>query len=200
MNMYKVVIPCAGTGSRLEGLSRYINKALITVNQKPSITYVIDKFPEDIEIVIPLGYKGESIKDFLNIAYPRRKFTFVEVDLFEGPGSGLGYSLLKCREFLNCPFIFIPNDSIVDDEIPLPSENWMGFSKSHTSDEYRSLKINNGHIEDVLAKGAAGDVYPYIGLAGIKDYEDFWNFMDQGKDAGSIEIGESYGLKMKIKQ
>lgn len=197
-NMYKVVIPCAGTGSRLEGLSKYVNKALVTVNQKPAITYVIDKFPEDVEIVIPLGFKGESIKDFLGIAYPNRSFTFVEVDLFEGPGSGLGYSLLKCKQFLNCPFIFIPNDSIVDDDIPSPKFNWMGYSSNHTSDQYRSLKISNGHIEDILAKGSTGDVFPYIGLAGIKNYEEFWNNMERGVNSGSIEVGESYGLKMML--
>lgn len=196
--MYKVVIPCAGTGSRLEGLSKHVNKALVTVNQKPAITYVIDKFPEDIEIVIPLGFKGESIKDFLEIAYPNRKFIFVQVDLFEGPGSGLGLSLLKCRKFLNCPFVFIPNDSVVDDAIPSPTHNWMGYSKSHNTDQYRSLKISNGHIEDVLAKGAQGNVFPYIGLAGIKDYKEFWEFMDEGKSSGSIEVGESYGLKMML--
>lgn len=193
--MYKVVIPCAGTGARLKDLSKHINKALVSVNQKPGITYVIDKFPEDIEIVIPLGYKSQSIKDFLKIAYPNRKFTFVDVDLYEGDGSGLGYSLLKCKEFLNCPFIFIPNDSIVDGEIPLPKSNWMGYSKAHASDEYRSLKIKNNKVQDILAKGSTGDIFPYIGVAGINDYDLFWEFMEDGKNNGSIEVGESYGLK-----
>ena len=193
--MYKVVIPCAGTGSRLQDLSRYINKALITVNQKPAITFVIDKFPEDIEIVIPLGYKGESIKDFLSIAYPQRNFTFIDVDLYEGQGSGLGYSLLKCKHVLNCPFIFIPNDSIIEGDIPSPKFDWMGYSQNHTSEQYRSLKINNKNIEDILAKGASGDVFPYIGLAGIYSHEDFWEYMEDGTSKGSIEVGESYGLK-----
>ncbi len=193
--MYKVVIPCAGKGSRLKGLSKYINKALVTVNQKPAITYVIDKFNDDIEIVIPLGFKGDSLKDFLCIAYPDKKFTFIDVDIYEGPGSGLGYSLLKCKQALNCPFIFIPNDSIVDEEIPPPTYNWMGYSSIHTSEQYRSLKIKDGKIKDILAKGAIGKVFPYIGLAGIYDYEEFWQHMESGKDKGSIEVGESYGLK-----
>ena len=98
--MYKVVIPSAGKGTRLKDLSKHINKALVSVNQKPSISYVVEKFPENIEIVVPLGYKGDDIKDFLEIVYPNRKFSFVDVDLFEGPGSGLGYSLLKCKEIL----------------------------------------------------------------------------------------------------
>tara|TARA_B100001093_G_scaffold144814_1_gene137437 strand:+ start:2156 stop:3724 length:1569 start_codon:yes stop_codon:yes gene_type:complete len=193
--MYKVVIASAGIGKRLENLSKNVNKALVTVNQKPGITYVVDKFDEDVEIVVPVGYKAQSVKDFLRIAYPKRKFTFIDIDLFEGKGSGLGYSLLKCKDVLQCPFIFIPNDSIVDDEIPVPDKNWMGYSESHTSLEYRSLKISNNEVKDILAKGSSGKVFPYIGLAGIFDYKDFWKHMESGKLKGAIEIGESYGLK-----
>tara|TARA_A100001388_G_scaffold101477_1_gene73945 strand:+ start:7843 stop:9411 length:1569 start_codon:yes stop_codon:yes gene_type:complete len=196
--MYKVVIASAGIGKRLKNLSKNVNKALVTVNQKPGITYVIDKFDEDIEIVVPVGYKAQSVKDFLKIAYPKRKFTFVDVDLYDGAGSGLGYSLLKCRDKLQCPFIFIPNDSIVDEEIPAPDSNWMGFSLTHASSEYRSLKISKKEVKDILAKGSIGKVYPYIGLAGINDYKNFWKHMESGRNKGAIEIGESYGLKRML--
>tara|TARA_Y200000002_G_scaffold193235_1_gene159574 strand:+ start:7133 stop:8704 length:1572 start_codon:yes stop_codon:yes gene_type:complete len=196
--MYKVVIPSAGKGTRLKDLSKHINKALVSVNQKPSISYVVEKFPENIEIVVPLGYKGDDIKDFLEIAYPNRKFSFVDVDLFEGPGSGLGYSLLKCKEILQCPFIFIPNDSILEEDIPEPNSNWMGYSSLHTSEEYRSISIVNENVDNILPKGSSGNIYPYIGLCAIKDYELFWKHMDDGLDKGAIEIGESYGLKMLL--
>ena len=76
--MYKVVIPSAGKGTRLKDLSKHINKALVSVNQKPSISYVIEKFPENIEIIVPVGYKSQTIKDFLITAYPKRKFTFIK--------------------------------------------------------------------------------------------------------------------------
>ncbi len=196
--MYKVVIPSAGKGTRLKDLSKHINKALVSVNQKPSISYVVEKFHEDIEIVIPLGFKGSDIRDFLEIAYPNRKFTFVDVDIFEGPGSGLGYSLLKCEEFLQCPFIFVPNDSILEEEIPEPDSNWMGYSSLHTSEEYRSISIMDGNVDNILPKGSSGEIFPYIGLCAIKDYELFWEYMNEGKSKGSIEIGESYGLKMLL--
>ncbi|MDC3325685.1 hypothetical protein OAV69_02480 [Gammaproteobacteria bacterium] len=196
--MYKVVIPSAGKGARLKDLSKHINKALVSVNQKPSISYVIEKFPEEIEIVIALGYQGDSVKDFLLIAYPNRKFTFVDIDLYEGKGSGLGYSLLKCQDYLDCPFIFIPNDSIIEEEIPLPETNWMGYSTLHDTTQYRSLNILNGFVDNILPKESSGDVYPYIGLCGIKDHKLFWKNMNEGINKGSIEIGESYGLKMLL--
>ena len=64
---YKVLIPTAGLGTRLEQFSKNLNKAMISVNNKPVISHVIEKFPQNIEIIIALGHKGELIKDYLNL-------------------------------------------------------------------------------------------------------------------------------------
>lgn len=193
--MYKVLIASAGLGNRLEGLTKNINKALIGVNHKPAISYIIEKFSDDVEFVIPVGFKKELIIDFCNIAYPNRKFVFVDVDIYEGKGSGLGYSLLKCKEHLQCPFIFTSNDTIVDEDIPPPNNNWMGYSKNSDPKIYRSIEIRNGSVSNIFGKGAETEAFAYIGLSGIKDYEKFWDEMDQGINSGSIEIGESFGLR-----
>jgi len=193
---YKVVIPTAGLGSRLKSLSKHINKALVTIENKPCISYIIEKFPLDVEFVIPLGYKKETVRDYLTIAHPDRKFTFVEVFPFEGEGSGLGLSILSCKDYLQCPFIFCSNDTIVSDEIPAPDYNWMGYADIDDTEQYRSIRFErNSNISEICSKGATGNVKPYIGLAGIYDYELFWNSMETGKSDGSIEIGESFGLK-----
>ena len=99
---YRLVIPCAGTGSRLGSLTSKVNKALVSVANRPGITHIIDKIPANVEIVIALGYKSETVRDFLALAYPDRKFIFVDIDLYEGKGSGLGYTMLKCRQELQC--------------------------------------------------------------------------------------------------
>ena len=80
MNNYKVFIPCAGIGSRLGGLVKNINKGLVSVDNKPVLSHIIEKFDEEIEIVVALGYKGNYVKQFLKIAYPNRNFTFVNID------------------------------------------------------------------------------------------------------------------------
>ena len=117
---YRVVIPTAGLGARLKGFSKNINKSLISIAHKPAISYIIEKFNKDVEFVIPLGYKADSVKDFLKLAYPNRKFIFVPIDKFEGEGSGLGYTLLKCKDYLQLPFIFCSNDTIVKENIKAP--------------------------------------------------------------------------------
>ena len=94
---FKVFIPTAGKGTRLLGLSKHFNKALVDVNGRPSISYIIEKFDITTRFVIALGHKGHDVRDFLRIAYPERQFEFVTVDPYEGPGSGLGFTLLECK-------------------------------------------------------------------------------------------------------
>jgi len=192
---YKVVIPTAGLGSRLKGLSRHVNKALVTVGNKPVITHIIERFPVDVTIVIPLGYKGAMVRDYLTLAHPERQFEFREVYPYEGEGSGLGLTLLTVADLLDCPFIFCSNDTIVAEEIPTPDHNWMGYMEVGDSSEYRSLRLDTrGMVGEICSKGAQGDVKPYIGLAGIHDYRTFWETMrSAGEEA--IAIGESFGMR-----
>ena len=197
--MYKVFIPSAGLGTRLGDFSKNLNKALVSVDNKPVISHVIEKFPKNIEIVIALGHKGALIKDYINLAHPDRRFTFVEVDNYCDPGAGLGYSILQCKDFLQCPFIFCTNDSLVLEEIPEPSMNWMGFAETHDDNQYRTIKVDGAKIRELLEKNEDSTPYTYIGLSGIHNYKEFWDQMVSGVNYGSIMIGESYGLRHLIK-
>lgn len=197
---YKVLIPTAGTGSRLGGMTKYINKSLISVGNKPVLAMIIDAFPAETEFVIATGYKGELVKEFLSLAYPDRKITFVDVLLYEGEGSGLGLTVLKCKEYLQEPFIFCACDTIVTEKIPLPDHNWIGYDHREAANRYRKVHMDqNGMITEIDEKEAVyGELSePYIGLAGIYDWEDFWDAMEQGGDE-AISQGESYGLRAMI--
>jgi NDP-sugar pyrophosphorylase family protein len=116
----KVVILTAGKGSRLNERTKYFNKALLRVGNKAVISHTIDKFNDDTEFVIALGYKGSIVRQYLEVAHPEKKFTFVEVDKYSEPGAGPGYALLKCREKLQCPFYFVSCDSIISSLFTFP--------------------------------------------------------------------------------
>lgn len=195
---YRVFIPTAGIGSRLKGLSKHINKALVTIADKPAISHIIEKFPVDVEIVVALGYKADSVREFLTLAYPERLFLFRHVSKYEGEGSGLGLTLLESRDLLQCPFVFCSNDTLVTDDIPEPDKNWMGYFNAQDNSQYRSLRIRSGLIEEICAKGAEGDVKTYIGLAGIKDYQEFWEAMVSDTSGKARRIGESFGLRQLL--
>src|SRR5574342_931429 len=101
---YRVYIPTAGKGTRLGDKTKYLNKSLLKVGNKAVISHIVDQFPIETEFVISLGHKGDLVKQYLQLSYPDRKFIFVSVDKFEGPGSGPGYSLLQCKKYLQLPF------------------------------------------------------------------------------------------------
>ena len=176
MEEYKVLITTSGIGSRLGDLTKYTNKSLVRVGKKPAISYIVERYPIDIELVVTLGYYGDQVKDFLTLSYPDRKFNFVEVDKYDGIGSSLGYSMLKAKNELQCPFIFHASDTIVTEPIPNPLDNnWISYSISENYSHYRIVDINSRKI---YGKGHIGLNSVYIGLAGINDYEKFWSSME----------------------
>lgn len=196
---YKVLIPTAGLGSRLEKYTKYLNKSLISINLRPSLSWQIEKFPEDTVYIIALGYKGSLVRQFLKLAYPNRNFIFVDIDKYEGNGSGLGYSIIKCRNYLSDPFIFMSCDTLVEEEIPPPNYTWMGYSNLKNENKYRSLKILNNQVIGIYEKENIDiNCFPYIGLAGIKNTAEFWDQMIKGKEE-AIKMGESYALKNLLK-
>ena len=193
---YRVCIPCAGTGSRLGPLTQYVNKSLVSIANRPTLCHLIEQFPEDTEFVIALGHKGHLVRDFIELAYPDRKFFFAEVDPFEGPGSGLGLSLLACKAYLQQPFIFTSCDTLVSEDIPAPETNWLGYAKVDDASQYRTVALNEVDVAAICEKAepSAETRHAYIGLAGIADHQVFWRAMEAGGDV-AVNTGEACGLK-----
>lgn len=198
---YKVFIPTAGIGSRLENKTKNLNKSLVAIANKPVISYLMDQFDEDCEFVIALGYKGNLVKEYLELIYPNKKFTFVEIDLFKGPGSGLGYTMLQSRKFLQEPFIFCSCDTIISNKIAPPLDNWVGYSLQKSNPHYRGVLIHKENISKFVDKNQLlnENVYPYIGLSSINDYDYFWEIMINGGNE-AIEEGEVYALKNMLQK
>ena len=197
---YRVVIPTAGVGSRLLDQTQHTNKSLINILNKPVISHIIESFPQNVEFVIALGHKGNLVKDYINLTYPNRTFFFRRIFPYKGKGSGLGLSLISCKRYLNEPFIFISCDTIVKGKIPKPAFNWVGYSEQNEVKSYRCIHKYNNQVLNFVDKNKAksGTHKPYIGLAGIKDYKDFWLQMEEN-DSRKIEEGEVFGLRSLLK-
>lgn len=192
---YRVCILTAGIGSRLGAMTQYLNKSLVSIANRPILSLLIEQFPKDVEFVIALGHKGHLVREFLTLAYSQRKFFFAEVATFEGHESGLGLSLLACKQHLQQPFVFLSCDTLVREPIPAPDHNWMGYADGKNLQQYRTLKLVNKMVTTIYEKGEGeiGTHQPYIGLAGIFEYRDFWLAMEQGK-MQAVKVGEVFGL------
>jgi NDP-sugar pyrophosphorylase family protein len=171
---YKVLVTTSGIGSRLGELTKFTNKSLVRIGKKPAISYIVELYPPSVPIVVTLGYYGAQVRDFLTLAYPSRKFIFVEVKKFEGKGSSLLYSMIKAEKYLQTPFIYHACDTIVSDKVPQPSHNWIGGFRGKGSSQYASFDVLDNEVQEIYDKGTMEPDYLHIGLVGINDYKEFW--------------------------
>ena len=199
---YKVLITTSGTGSRLGDLTNYLNKSLVRVGKKPAISYIIEQYDDDIEFVITVGYKSNLVVDFLTLAYPNKKFTFVYVDKYEGDGSSLAYSISKAEKELQCPFIYQACDTIVFKKIDNFQNNWSGvYKKDHIDNSlYRTIKINNNYISKINNKGDINFDYIFIGISFIKDYNLFWQSMKEVLKESKNDLSDCDVINKMIKK
>jgi len=74
--MINLVIPAAGSATRLRPLSSYTSKAMVRVNGKPCIDYILEqanKLTEVAEVVVVDG-KYDDIREYCKIKHPNVKF------------------------------------------------------------------------------------------------------------------------------
>jgi NDP-sugar pyrophosphorylase family protein len=204
MNTLTVCLLTAGKGSRMGSIGRNLNKALLPIDGKATISHIINKFPSHTDFVIGLGYLGYQVRQYLQIAHSDRLFKFVEVDNFEGPGSGPGYSLLCCCEFLQKPFYFVSCDTLWDNTLDFSlNENWLGISPidRNQSSNYCNLKVVDNLIVDLRDKITVTEpgYQAFVGLCFIHDYPIFWRALENNNlVAGEHQI--SNGIKALIEQ
>lgn len=185
-----VLIVCAGLGSRLRGLTKNINKTLLPINNKAIISHIIDMFPLSYDFVVTLGYKGDSIKEYCQITHPKINFTFVNIDKFEGDGTGPGYSALQCEQYLQKPFYFIMGDCLIDSPLPHIDGNWLGVHETSLPEIYSTVKVDDeDNITSVMNKNANGYDLAWIGLSAIFNYEIFWGELKVNMKNGEIVSG-----------
>uniref|UniRef100_A0A6C0KF58 MobA-like NTP transferase domain-containing protein n=1 Tax=viral metagenome TaxID=1070528 RepID=A0A6C0KF58_9ZZZZ len=180
-----VLITTSGLGSRLGDLTSFLNKSIIRIGDKCPLDYIFDNYKNmsDVKFIITIGYLGDIVKQYVNIAYGNKlNITFVEVDNYEDSGSSLGYSLLKAKKYVNEPFFFHCCDAIILEKIDINmnTNNNILFGYTYNdSSHYSSLNISNGIVCLINEKGCDNYDYIYTGLAYIYNYKFFWEKLYQ---------------------
>jgi len=191
-----VLILAAGLGTRLGNLTKEINKALLPINNRAIISHIIDKFPKEYEFIIAIGYKGDSIREYCEFSFPTHKFTFVEIDNIEGTNSGPGYSALECKSYLQRPFYIATCDCVIDSPLPHLDGNWLGIQPTSYPEKYSTVQLNGNNIVGYSNKNENGYDMAFIGLAGIWDYDVFWEQLEnnivEGEIVSAFKIPSNY--------
>ena len=103
MDKLTVLITTSGLGSRLGEKTKYINKALIRVGDKPIISHILNFYKKNTEFIITIGHKGDLVKQYLKLAHSDLDIKYVEIDKYDGKGSSVLYSMSLAKKHLQKP-------------------------------------------------------------------------------------------------
>ena len=111
------IILCGGRGLRLGSISKKIPKSLVKVQGKPILWYIIKILKKNNfnHLVLPLGYKGNLIKNYLK----KKNFFDIKIDLVDtGINSNIGKRIkIVEKKILSENLLILNGDAIFDFDI-----------------------------------------------------------------------------------
>lgn len=197
-----VCILAAGEGKRMGRYANHLNKALLPLSRKAIITHIIEKFPEDAHFVVALGHRAAQVRTYLEVAHPRTRFTFVEVDRYRGERSGPGYSLLCCKRAIAGPFYFVACDTLWSTKLDLfLARDWFAVADVpyDESASYCNFAVDGGRISAVHDKEEVkGESFKaFAGLGYVRNHEIFWGGLASTETVAG-EVQNSNGIKKLV--
>jgi glucose-1-phosphate thymidylyltransferase len=167
----KIVVPVAGSGTRLRPHTYSQPKSLLFVGGKPMLAHVLDPIvkldPE--EVIFVIGYRGDQIREYVreNYSFPA---TFVTQDKL----LGLGYALyLAANEIADGDMLVILGDTIVGSDLERfvkAGDNVLGVLPVEDPERFGIVTVENGRVTKLVEKPSqAHSNLAIIGLYYFKD-------------------------------
>ncbi|UCF04801.1 MAG: NTP transferase domain-containing protein [bacterium] len=201
----KAVIPVAGIGKRLRPHTFTIPKALLNVAGKPILGHIVDGLlgMGVTELIPIIGYKGESIREYLTGTY-RVPISFV----VQEEQKGIAHAVSLTREFADgSELVIILGDTIIKtdfDKIPKQGEYVLGVKEVEDPKRFGICEVESGLITNIVEKPDApkGNL-ALIGLYYFKDstplFESCATLMEKGiTTKGEYQITDA--LQMMIEK
>ncbi len=166
------VILCGGRGTRLGSLGKRKAKTLISVQGKEILWYIINqlKLNKFNHIILPLGFKGDQIKKFVN----KNKNFGIKIDIVPtGINSSIGHRLFNIIDKIRSEnFVLLNGDAIFDVSLNRYFSNHeknfsnITFLSGEIIYPYGTIGIKNGKINDFKRN----IVYDAIKIRNKKNY------------------------------
>ena len=134
MNSKKTaIILCGGTDSRLGILGKKIPKCLVKINGQPIIWYIINMLNKNSfnHFVLPIGYKGNMIKNFLKKNKKFKKFHIEIINTGLNTNISKRIHLVKPKIISN-NFLLLNGDAIFDFDLKKVFKNHVKTDKEIT--------------------------------------------------------------------
>ena len=110
-----VIILCGGKGTRLGTLSKKIPKCLVRIHNYPIIWFIINilKINSFNHFILPIGYKGHMIKDYIK---KEKTFRNLNIEIVNtGKNTSIAQRIFKIKKkILSDNFLLLNGDAILD--------------------------------------------------------------------------------------
>ena len=193
------VILCGGKGSRLGNLSKKIPKSLVRIKGKPIIWYILKILKKNKfnHFILPIGYKGQSIKKYLENKF----FSDYNLKIIPtGIDTPIAQRISNIKKYIKSEnFLLLNGDAIFDFDLNKLYENhvkdnktFITFLGSETNLPYGTIVTSKGTVKnferDVMfnavkishKNNVTAHVYSGMAIlkkkALIKDIKSFKNF------------------------
>ncbi len=151
----KVILPVAGTGSRLRPFTLTRPKCLLSIAGKTLLEHINESFAslQVSERVLIAGYLAENIQDFIT----EKKWENTHIVLQNNP-QGLGEAIYLCREFLKDdePVLIILGDTLFDADLSFVKESETNILWTRTVDDPRRFGVvecdDSGFVKRLVEK------------------------------------------------
>lgn len=109
----QAVILAGGKGTRLRPLTDERPKAMVLLNGKPLLEYVMEELPDAVsDIVVVIGYKGDVIRDYFGDMWNGKAVHYVVQD----EQLGTWHAVYLAKDLIHEKFIMLYGDDIGDKE------------------------------------------------------------------------------------
>lgn len=111
------VILCGGKGSRLGETGKKMPKTLIQIHKKPILWYIINELIYNGDFnhfILPVGHKGEMIKNFIEKNFNTKKYKNIKFDIINtGLNTNISNRIFKIsNRILSNSFLLLNGDAI----------------------------------------------------------------------------------------
>ncbi|UCE25238.1 MAG: NTP transferase domain-containing protein [Candidatus Zixiibacteriota bacterium] len=149
----KVIIPVAGTGTRLKPHTLTLPKPLLRMGGKAILDYLLRPITElgPEEVVFVVGYKGDMIRD-----YVRKNYAFESRFIQQDRLLGLGYAIHVALEGLtDSPLMILLGDTIIEGDLGKfvrAGDYTLGLHQVDDPQRFGIAEVVDGSITRVVEK------------------------------------------------
>jgi NDP-sugar pyrophosphorylase family protein len=188
------VIHAAGRGARMGRIGDELHKALLPLRQKAILTHLIELGPPGADVVICVGYRAEQLRDYMTLAHPDVRVTWVDVPDWDQPGAGPGTSLLRARDVVGDRSMALsPCDTIWEPDLQMwaRDDSWAGYAPlpaGSPRERWCRLAVDasdritavTDKIDSVPPPGATDGVFTGLARIARGDLAAFWSGIESG--------------------